>query len=148
MQLVEKNVPGVGIILIHKDKFLLQHRDDKQGISNPNKWGLVGGGVDEGETPEEAIKRECSEEIGVIPRNITYIGQTIDNKFRFYAYLDDDEVDTLRLGEGQEIRFFAPEEVLSINLTPRVEMFFKTYSKAVQKFVKKEDVVAKDLGLE
>ncbi|HEV8052885.1 MAG TPA: NUDIX domain-containing protein [Parachlamydiaceae bacterium] len=145
---MEKNVPGVGIILIHKDKFLLQHRDDKQGIPNPNKWGLVGGGVDEGETPEEAIKRECSEEIGVIPRNITYIGKTTDNKSRFYAYLEDDEVDALRLGEGQEIRFFAPEEVLSINLTPRVEMFFKTYSNAVQKFIRKENVVAKDFGLE
>lgn len=32
---------------------------------NPNKWAKTGGQVDAGETPEQAIKREFKEELGI-----------------------------------------------------------------------------------
>lgn len=31
----------------------------------PNQYGLLGGHMEEGETPDEALRRECKEEIGV-----------------------------------------------------------------------------------
>ena len=37
---------------------------------NTHLWELPAGSVDEGETPDEAAKRECHEEIGLVPETI------------------------------------------------------------------------------
>ncbi|OYV27713.1 MAG: hypothetical protein B7W98_01215 [Parcubacteria group bacterium 20-58-5] len=148
MEAQNRNIPGVGIIIVHKGTFLLQLRDDNPNILNPSKWGFVGGGIDEGEQPEEAIRRECTEEIGIVPKNLNYIGYTNDSKFRFYAYLDEQEAENLSLGEGQEIRFFAPENIPVSNATPRVLFFFGEQTEVVQKLVGGQEVTAEDLGLE
>jgi 8-oxo-dGTP pyrophosphatase MutT (NUDIX family) len=43
-------------ILVHEDgRILMQLRDDRPDIWYPNHWGLFGGGVEAGESPEEAL---------------------------------------------------------------------------------------------
>ena len=37
-------------------------------------WEAPAGSVDDGESPEEAAKRECHEEIGLVPESVTPIG--------------------------------------------------------------------------
>ena len=37
-------------------------------------WELPAGSVDEGETPEEAARRECHEEIGQVPETVVRLG--------------------------------------------------------------------------
>jgi ADP-ribose pyrophosphatase len=37
---------------------------------NSHLWELAAGSVDEGETPEQAARRECHEEIGLVPQTI------------------------------------------------------------------------------
>ena len=44
-------------------RWLLQLRDDIEGILYPGQWGLFGGHLDPGETPEVALRRELEEEI-------------------------------------------------------------------------------------
>jgi 8-oxo-dGTP diphosphatase len=44
---------------------LLQERDEHAPVE-PNKWCLVGGGVEEGESPETAAYRELEEETGIV----------------------------------------------------------------------------------
>ena len=46
-----------------KGEFLLYLRDGKPGIPFPHHWDLIGGHVEEGETPEEALVREVKEEL-------------------------------------------------------------------------------------
>jgi len=55
---------AVGAIIFCKDtkRFLLARRS--QYISDPGLWSTIGGGVDEGETLEAALKREIKEELG------------------------------------------------------------------------------------
>ena len=52
------------IVLDEEGKVILNlvHRDDMFG--NQTCYETPGGGIDEGETPEEAVVRECEEEIG------------------------------------------------------------------------------------
>ena len=54
----------VAIAMIECDgRWLLQLRDDIEGILYPGQWALFGGHLDLGETPEVALRRELEEEI-------------------------------------------------------------------------------------
>ena len=61
-------------VLLWDDKVLIVKRSDNER-SNPGKWGFPGGGIDHGETPLEAVIRECEEEIGVAPVNVSKLAQ-------------------------------------------------------------------------
>lgn len=54
----------------------------KRGFGE-GKWNGVGGKVDTGESVEDAVRRECTEEIEVSPKNIEYMG-------RLHFYIDSD----------------------------------------------------------
>lgn len=56
---------GVAVIIRNKQDQILVSLRGPQVRSEPYTWENVGGGVDEGEQPEEAIVREVKEEIGV-----------------------------------------------------------------------------------
>jgi 8-oxo-dGTP pyrophosphatase MutT (NUDIX family) len=54
----------VAIAILHQaDRFLMQLRDDDPRILYPGVWGLFGGHLEAGETPEAAVIREVWEEI-------------------------------------------------------------------------------------
>lgn len=55
------------LILDQAGRYLLQLRDDKPGILHPGAWGMFGGHIEPGETPEAAVLRELEEEIGLVP---------------------------------------------------------------------------------
>jgi len=52
-------------LLVRDGRALLAHRHpDRRWY--PDCWDLVGGHVEPGESPEQALRRECLEEIGVV----------------------------------------------------------------------------------
>lgn len=55
---------GVGAVFIENGKIFLAHRGPKTN-NERNRWEIPGGGVEFGETFEEALKREVKEELGV-----------------------------------------------------------------------------------
>ena len=61
-------------ILYQNQTFLMQLRDDIPGIVYPGQWGLFGGHIETGETPEIAIKRELVEEIGYVAPSLSCFG--------------------------------------------------------------------------
>ena len=61
-----KRIPCVSIILENvQGEVLLLLRDNKSTVVFPNHWTLVGGRVEDGETPEVAAHRELAEETGL-----------------------------------------------------------------------------------
>ena len=119
-------------IIKHNDMILLLLRDNKLGLSSPNKWSLPGGNAEKGKSYEDALKRELLEEINVIPQNYQYLSEFVENNGRktaaYIVELNDDEVNALKLGnEGQELRFFHINELsdLSISRCPTIQYYKK-----------------------
>jgi mutator protein MutT len=56
---------AVAIIVNDDNKILLLKRADEPKTWEPNKWALVGGGIEKGENPNEAVQREIKEETGL-----------------------------------------------------------------------------------
>lgn len=63
---------NVGIILCNRDKKLFWgHR-----IGHLDSWQFPQGGIDDGETPEEAMFRELKEEVGLSSDDVKILGKT------------------------------------------------------------------------
>jgi len=56
---------GAGVILIASNGTILLQYRDKDSKWNQDSWSEFGGQIEEGETPEEAVKRELKEELGI-----------------------------------------------------------------------------------
>ncbi|GAB4149722.1 MAG: NUDIX hydrolase [Patescibacteria group bacterium] len=60
---------GVGVIIVQDSKTLLTKR---QGSHGEGSYGSIGGHLEFGETPIDALKREAMEELGVELENINF----------------------------------------------------------------------------
>lgn len=67
--------PGAGVMLINAySQVFVGQRIDSQA----DAWQMPQGGIDDGETPEEAALRELEEETGIKPDLVRVIDQTPD----------------------------------------------------------------------
>jgi 8-oxo-dGTP pyrophosphatase MutT (NUDIX family) len=63
---------------VRDGRVLLAHRHPRRR-HYPDRWDLVGGHIEAGETPAEAVRRECREELGVDIDDPCPISMTIDD---------------------------------------------------------------------
>lgn len=103
---------------------LLQLREDKPELLYPAHWTILGGLVEEGESPDQAIRREILEEIELSPAlrfwklhdhgpyerrgKITHVEQHV------YTAPLDLPIEAITLNEGVSIRWFAHDELSTI----------------------------------
>lgn len=121
-------------------KYLFVLRDDKPDILSPNCWGLIGGGIEQGEEPIETLEREVKEEIGIKLYNIQKIGvievplklQEETRIVRGHIFLGytDSEIKDIKLEEGQKVEYFTLDEIqkkenLAGGAISRIEEFRK-----------------------
>ncbi len=57
-----------------EDAYLMLHRVKKENDVNKDKWIGIGGHFEEGESPEECIRREAWEEAGLTLHNLCFRG--------------------------------------------------------------------------
>lgn len=124
--------PAVAALIELPDgRYLLQRRDPLPQIFYPDHWGCFGGAIDDGETPDEALRRELREELGldIEPggyRRFTessfdygFAGLGVMPRIYYAIKLDWRALDTLALGEGSDFAAFDAATALTrLRMTP------------------------------
>lgn len=114
----------IAAIILENDngELLLYLRDNKPEIPFPNHWDLIGGHVEDGETPEEALVREVKEELGYDLEEYSFFkkficteGDAYPNiKYIYYGKFNVPPGE-ITLYEGQRAQYFSPAEIPGIN---------------------------------
>ncbi len=128
-----ERIADAAIVLLvdRQGRILLQHRDGN-APRFPNLWGFVGGAIEEGESPEEAARREVYEETGLtIPGPLTLYRRfpwpDAAHTWHIFCAPTEARADDLILGEGQELRFVAPGDCFALALHPAARAILTAY---------------------
>lgn len=102
---------GVGAAILNKEGRVLAF--ERRDI--PGSWQLPQGGLDEGESPLEAVKREIYEETGIRTNDL----ELLSTASRLLAYELPEEARTKKLGRGQVqywflFRFTGQEDAITL----------------------------------
>jgi 8-oxo-dGTP diphosphatase len=126
----------IAAIILENDKgeFLLYLRDNKPDIPFPDHWDLIGGHVEEGETPEEALIREVKEEIDIDLKDYTFYkkyecltGDAYENiKYIYYGKINL-PIEEITLLEGVRSQYFSREEIPDIKFANILKSIVMNY---------------------
>ncbi|MEX0588886.1 MAG: NUDIX hydrolase [Cyanobium sp.] len=102
-------------MLQREGRWLMQLRDEIPSIVAPGCWGLFGGHLEPGETPEQALRRELMEEISWQPQAVKLV--MVHHIHRRTAHVFRAELSVplvmLQLLEGQDMALVSAQEILA-----------------------------------
>lgn len=106
-------------MLVSEGRVLMAHRRaDRRWY--PDCWDLIGGHVESGETPAEAVHRECTEEIGVEIQAVRGVPFAFsDPTIEMHAFLVTDWVGhptNTAPEEHDDLRWYHPDELATLTL--------------------------------
>lgn len=110
----------VAALIRQGDKFMIFQRPETK--TRAFQWEFVGGKVEEGETLEEALIRECREEIGVTVR-VGSVFTEVDHEYpdiTIHLTLFNAEIveGIPRKLEHNDIKYITPAEISEYNFCP------------------------------
>jgi 8-oxo-dGTP diphosphatase len=112
-------IPIAVAALVRDGLVLLAHRHPSRQWY-PDCWDLVGGHVEPGELPHQAIRRECLEELGVHVHHPLSIPLTFDDPtLEMHAFLItrwDGDVVNAAPEEHDALRWFRPGDLEELKL--------------------------------
>lgn len=109
------------VALVNASGWILLQERDAHPVIDPEKWGFPGGGVEPGESFEQAAHRELEEETGVrLVDDLVLFGQYDihdHDRFALYAARADLTDADVECHEGRQMVFVAPELARTLDLT-------------------------------
>jgi len=101
-------------MLQREGRWLIQLRDEIPTIVAPGCWGLFGGHLEPGETPEQALRRELLEEISWQPPDLDLVMVHPIHRRTAHVFRGDLSVplEQLQLLEGQDMALVSTEDLL------------------------------------
>ena len=119
-----------------KGDILLYLRDNKPGIPFPNYWDLIGGHVEEGETPDQALVREVKEELNIDLKEYTFYkkyecltGDAYQNIKYIYTGKINLPIEEITLLEGARPQYFSREEIPNVKFANILKTIVTEYIK-------------------
>jgi 8-oxo-dGTP pyrophosphatase MutT (NUDIX family) len=114
----------VAALLVHEDgRYIMQLRDQKEGIFYPGHWGCFGGAVEQGEDTLYAMRRELKEELEFEPTSLRRftqfdfdfapLGHPKVYRLYYEIAVSDVAFKRLVLHEGAAVRAFDGKDLLS-----------------------------------
>ena len=105
--------------LVRDGLVLMAHRHAMR-LAYPDCWDLVGGHIESGESPDQAVHRECREELGVDihdpqPFPMTVSDPTLD-VYAFVVTRWEGEPVNAAPDEHDDLRWFQPRELADVRL--------------------------------
>jgi 8-oxo-dGTP pyrophosphatase MutT (NUDIX family) len=113
------------LIVTQDGGLLLHHRDDKPEIPNPDCWAGFGGAVEDGETIEEAVRREVREETGLQIADPIFLTEAVDHEgdgrtVSLFYIVGEVRPEDIDLNEGAGVGVHRIEDLPDLKMTPFV----------------------------
>ncbi|MFH1307507.1 MAG: NUDIX domain-containing protein [archaeon] len=126
---MNKKIEGVVAIIEKDGKYLLGLESKDSPIKG--KWRLLGGKLEKGETPEQALHRELMEEASIEIKVVKYLFdiKAEHSDILIYVFLAKYLKGNLkpRIEEHESIKWFSLEEVKSLNLAKTTKEIIERY---------------------
>jgi 8-oxo-dGTP diphosphatase len=113
------------LLIVTDGGLLLHHRDDKPGIANPDCWAGFGDAVEDGETVEEALRREVQEETGLVIEDAAFLADVVDYEgdgrlVSMFYVVGDFRPEDIDLQEGAGVAIHQLADLPALKLSPFV----------------------------
>ncbi|RLC34603.1 hypothetical protein DRH14_02585 [Candidatus Shapirobacteria bacterium] len=130
---------SAAVILVDKNRVLLQLRDNIPNIVYPGYWSIPGGKIEDSENAKDASKRELKEETGYVADKVVLLkkeiyslddGRIIERNIFWTKYDGQQKIECF---EGQKMKFKNLDEMGRMKLYPGHLKFIKEAIKLAQK---------------
>jgi len=147
---------SVGALIIYRDKFLLQKRDNKKSIYFPKLWGVFGGLIEKKENASTAIRREVYEELNLKLKFKKFLEHDIFSKdftprrrrYFFFSKIDKNCIKKIILKEGKDFDFFSISQIEKLSIIPwdyaAIKYYYLSFIKKAQ--IKPEKISKKKIN--
>jgi len=95
---------------------VVYRKSEKPDIPDPNKWNLLGGHINEDESPDDCITRELLEKIeyDLVDPSVFHVFNMPDRLEFTYTCTENFGISKMPLHEGLELRWFSEDELLAL----------------------------------
>ena len=115
------------VFLVNKKKEMMFYlRDNLPTIPDPDLWAVLGGHLEKGETPKQALFREIKEEIDYDLKDALFVGilkDIVGNTVYIFRSEIFKELDECTLNEGQRLAYFNYDDALLLKMPPALKEF-------------------------